>query len=844
MVFNAIEERNRLKEEQESKESIFQSFIHKFQQKQELKNVFVFKDLSSEGFLHLKHKGHEWWMAIFETKKYDLFYLDDKETNAVIDAYWELHKLFGENFKEIYTSMPEDNKLQQRYYQYKIEQARSREQLNGLEDELEKLTYLEETFKKMATYPCVFGKTKDELLTNISEIQRISGSFLNLTLAPIPTIKSLLFRLHNLYGSPFFIDEIEGDVQKEVQAQGGVSFSNETYYRTGDFYGAVINVIGKPTIYHEFWLYGLTNFANTFTVIDYFEDQEVDYIDKISDSIEEIGARSKSAKKTSEKDVLNDEQMILRNLNLSMTNGETGETVKKFHIRIHVRESTQESLETKISQIQKDLDNKGFQGTVHIAEQKEEWQSILLPYTEQRMLINHREGLEIQSEALGVGFGYNQTSLSDPAGRYYGLTSSGGTVYWDIFHKSSSRLYYNLIALGDMGSGKSTLVKSIFKDNADRGHYIRGFDVAGDYKDLTHHYNGAYIPLDGTKGTINPFQVFPTVTKQEGDSLEIDIPGCFTSFLASLGRRFKMFDKELSNSSVNTFKSEVKNYFVHIGLWGEGSPVQDITALPSQNYPIMEEVYGYIKDRMTEYKKSEPYRAEQLEPILIIMESLMSLGTNLFNQHTTMEDLADRQIVMFDISNLLTYGEDIFDMQFASAMELVKDVLMKHGKKEKEAFDKKQKHWWDIKRSLILIDECQNELNAKKDEVVQEFLKLMSEGRKFFIGTVLATQRVQNLFPDMKNVADKNMASAVDNLRKLFSLCQYKVILKQDDTSEPMLRQLFENTFTDREYERMAKLKVVPNVGAQGILNIAGDQNIHMTFEISEFEKSLFAGGA
>ena len=41
------------------------------------------------------------------------------------------------------------------------------------------------------------------------------------------------------------------------------------------------------------------------------------------------------------------------------------------------------------------------------------------------------------------------------------------------------RLYYNLFLAGDMGSGKSTILKKILRDNAAKGHYIRGFDKSG-----------------------------------------------------------------------------------------------------------------------------------------------------------------------------------------------------------------------------------------------------------------------------------------------------------------------------------------------------------------------------
>ncbi|QYC35331.1 hypothetical protein [Bacillus amyloliquefaciens] len=95
-----------------------------------------------------------------------------------------------------------------------------------------------------------------------------------------------------------------------------------------------------------------------------------------------------------------------------------------------------------------------------------------------------------RAEAIGLGFAYDQTSLNDPSGLYYGYTFTRGTVYWDLFHKTSKRLYYNMFVSGDMGSGKSTLLKKILRDNAAKGNFIRGFDKSGEFHAVTADQEG------------------------------------------------------------------------------------------------------------------------------------------------------------------------------------------------------------------------------------------------------------------------------------------------------------------------------------------------------------------
>ena len=61
-------------------------------------------------------------------------------------------------------------------------------------------------------------------------------------------------------------------------------------------------------------------------------------------------------------------------------------------------------MEKQVNIVLGTLNSDGYDGTVLLGEQKEEWQSMFLPLSEQRKLRNRREGMDIQAEALGLGF--------------------------------------------------------------------------------------------------------------------------------------------------------------------------------------------------------------------------------------------------------------------------------------------------------------------------------------------------------------------------------------------------------------------------------------------------------
>ncbi|EOI51496.1 VirB4 family type IV secretion system protein [Enterococcus gilvus] len=625
----------------------------------------------------------------------------------------------------------------------------------------------------------------------------------------------------------------------QTQPRGGISFKDDFYIRFGDGYRTTIHLIATPTIMTEFWMMDITATENVITTIDTMIDTDVPYKKEVSDSIEELQVRKKKATVT-EQDDLDDEINILRMLNSSMKS--QGEQIKKCLIRMYVTQPTIDSLEKQVNDILKNIESEGYVGTVLLGEQKEEWQSLFLPLNEQRRLRNRREGMDIQAEALGLGFAHNQTSLSDEMGFYYGFTRTGGTVYWDMFTKTAKRLYYNLFLAGDMGSGKSTVLKKLLRDNASKGNYIRGFDKSGEFYDIVKEYGGVSIPLDGSAGVLNMFQVYPLVSQQlTEDSHEVDIRGSFSQHISMLGILFQILNKKADSELVSVFTDIVWDFYIDYGIWQEDESI-DITDLSNEEYPTVGDFYNYLE-------KITPTIDEDLvaylQKIKITIKPLTKQFSRIFNGKTSVPDLGDQQIVFFDIAGISSQSAEHFDCQLFLALNNIMGNVNRIGKEQKMMYDRKQKNWWDIIRCLIIVDECHNMLNIEKAYAAKWFVTLMSEARKLFIGLALATQRVERMFPNADNAQDKDTVEAANKLREIFGLTQYKILLKQDITSINFLRKIFGDVFTETEYNMIPQFQTSKEIGgSQGILSISGDQNLQMTFQVTDEELALFNGGA
>lgn len=450
---------------------------------------------------------------------------------------------------------------------------------------------------------------------------------------------------------------IDKDIQfiYDTQPQGGISFKEDYYNRFGDSYRATIHIFETPTIMTEFWLMDLTSLENVIVMKDSLTDEKIIYKNGVSETIEELKSRAKKGK-TTDQDALAAEINILRDLSLAM--GNQGEQIKKATFRIYCSQPTLDSLERQVNEIMKKLEANGYKATVLLGEQKEEWQSLFLPLSEQRKLRNRRDGMDIQAEALGLGFAHNQTFLDDETGFYYGFTRTGGTVYWDMFHKTPKRLYYNLFLSGDMGSGKSTVLKKLLRDNAAKGNFIRGFDKSGEFLNIVKEYGGVSIPLDGTGGVLNMFQVYPLVSKKtEDDSYVVDVRGSFTQHISMLGILFKIRNKKSSDELVDVFEDQVWDFFIDYGIWKEDESI-DITNLSNEEYPTVSDFMDYLNK--IEATAPEDTRSH-ISSIKITMKPLTKQYKQIFDGKTSVPNLGDNQIVFFDIEGVSKLGPEVFD---------------------------------------------------------------------------------------------------------------------------------------------------------------------------------------
>ncbi|WJD83695.1 VirB4 family type IV secretion system protein [Priestia megaterium] len=616
----------------------------------------------------------------------------------------------------------------------------------------------------------------------------------------------------------------------QIQPQGGVSFK-ENLVRNGDGYSTCIHIYEYPTNVNDFWLEPIMNMPNAITTLDVVSDERKQVVEAINKNMSEQNARHVNAKENIDRMDAQEQYLDMKELYRQVTNGEV---IKRIHLRIYIAEKTIPDLEKRLKEVIHHLETHNFRGTIFLNEQEYEWESLVTHFDIQKKYPNKRKGKEIPALALAGGFPFHFTHLDDPYGTYQGTTRTGGSVIFDLFHKDQQRKSYNAVLMGLMGAGKSTFLKKVTTDNAIKGYKIRGFDIVGEFESLVRELGGKQIALDGSEGQINPLQVFKT-HEHEINS--------FTQHLSKLTVFYRFIAPEAKDDELKEYEKLLRKLYIKKQLWNDEKGASNhITGFSPEAYPTFSEFLHLIRKELytdEETREHHPnlgeYRKRRLELIELNIENLVETYAHLFDGISTIEDFNDEQVVFFSIRHLSKLKDEIAQAQLFNVMSLLWDGMLQNGEPQLAAYTKGTLAFEDAIRYLIVIDEAHHIVNTKRgNEHALDFLTEFSrEARKYFAGLIYASHLISDFVPDGSE------QTAIEKIKKLFDLTQYKFIMQQDDNNLDTIQRVFKTGITDSELAEIPKLPI-----GDVLLCIKSVKNILFHIEIDEEEKVLYGGGA
>lgn len=490
-------------------------------------------------------------------------------------------------------------------------------------------------------------------------------------------------------------------------------------------------------------------------------------------------------------------------------------------------------MEEQCGEIMENLEADEYMPTILLNEGEREWKSLWQSYTRQAAEPFAIKGLSLMTEQIAGGYPFKFSSLEDDSGDLLGFTGCGGCVVYDEFAKTDRRKHYNTLAVGDMGSGKSTFLKKRFRSRAERGDFVRCFDISGEFTQLTREFGGKIIKCDGQHGLLNPLEIL-----RSGD----DDGTNYVRHISKVSAFYQCLVPGTTYETLIDLQNILRSLYERFELVpGEG---KRITGLPANRYPTFSDLAAYIKEEM-DVKTDEAAKADDVRKALLIQEvsqlnsiykAISSLVRNygqMFDGHTTIDNIVDEKIVTFDISTIKDL-DNIFVAQLFNMTYFCWDNAVANGGYMKAQYESKALSFEDVVRFLIIIDESHRWINAKFEFILDLIIVILREARKYFVGVTLASQSIRDYAPEGSS------SEAIEKLKIIFELTQYKFIFKQDSSVLPLIDKLFGGVLSPWQREKIPYLEQ-----GETILSIAGDRNIFFKVWLSkQYEEQLFAGGA
>ena len=626
--------------------------------------------------------------------------------------------------------------------------------------------------------------------------------------------------------------ERDMNLLNEIKPAGGITFKDVKYITTGSGYEGCIHIYKFPENIDTYWMAKVCNINGTVALVDISTDNMSEVKKNLNKSMKEqvgrkIGARDFAELYDADKR-LDEMKRMYDEIN------SYNEVIKLVHIRIFLADRSFESLEKKIKNIMDKLEtDSGFLTTIYLNESKSEYKSMTRSYKKQKEEMFFPKGQSLTATGVAHGDPFHFSSLDDETGEFLGTTPCGGNVLLDIFQKTSTRLYYNFLAIGEMGSGKSTLLKKQFKSNAIKGNYVRTFDISGEFTILTKTLGGKVIKLDGSEGILNPLEIL-----KAGDDENIS----FTRHISKVSTFYKfLVGGSVDAEEIAEFEDVLKQLYSSFGLWSDDRRNIQCTGLPAASYPTFTDYLNFLTESMEEMQNEKYSHLEEQvvaktlllrDKIRKVIKNIVDTYGTLFDGHTSIDNILDEQIVTFDISTLKELKDEVFDAMIINIISLCWDNCVTNGKLMLNMLREGKIKLWDVTRFLILIDESHRWLNAKKTHALDLVSVYLREARKYFGGIGLASQRAADYVPEGSD------SDAVNKLKNIFELTQYKFVFRQSSNAKKLLYQIFDGELTGTQIEKIPKLEI-----GQCILLISGDKNIEFKVHLTKDEDMLFSGG-
>jgi len=421
---------------------------------------------------------------------------------------------------------------------------------------------------------------------------------------------------------------------------------------------------------------------------------------------------------------------------------------------------------------------------------------------------------------LSRQFPFRYESHYDPNGTYFGPTGSGGQVFLDptLNDQAQQRLSYDLVLCGVKGSGKSATIKSMLQDILCCGHRAIVLDEEGEFKEMVKKLGGALVSPFDSSGRINILD-FPR-SSVDSDPNEKAAMSAYAAGISRVETFFKQLVPDMSILESDALKSALHRLYGRFGITEQNLSEIEADAMPSIS-DLLSEIQDILSDKEMTLSRREIF--ENLESYVRSVSVQEGFGS-LFDCKSSL-DISDAPFVVIDLSLLSQMEARVYNAMLYAALSLSWQAVYNNREYNRHIKEGEQR-----RHLVIAITEAHRYLNTNNPAGLEFIEKLVRRARKYDSGLWFDSQRARDFMPS-------SGSEASEKIKTIFELVQYKAVLKQDEASIPVMKELFPQ-FTESEL-----LSATSFLPGQMLLSLGNGVKLRVRKHIPEEDLKYFGGG-
>lgn len=647
-----------------------------------------------------------------------------------------------------------------------------------------------------------------------------------------------------IYREAYEANEYDFNDIMATQPNGDVTLHG-TYTKLPNGYAQIMYIDEvKTTQLKNLWLANLASIKNTMISISVGVENRKEFIDRLNKA--DANVETTNNDKLSEGMDRSEDAYIRLMAAIQGANGNVPQQPLRVYIRLMVFAKTKAELEQSVKDIKNDYTN--FHFSTLRSFQFSEWRSMWLAANKQfETLDSHQLGLSMSAADLGGAYWADFAKLDDPYGTIIGTSVTGGIVNFNAYLKDGRfRTRPFMAIMGSPSFGKSTLQKMLVEDAIKRGHRVVVFDPSLEYGGLSEYAGGITVKLDGTNGMINPLQVYPTVTDETGEN--VDVVGSFSQHIEKLKSMYGFMSENLSQSQRSddmiALDNLITNFYIARRMWTKNptvNPDEVRIFIPVAEYPVLADfvVYlrGVMRSRNGRNAEDVLIREQSLLRLVSTFETMVNKHGSMFNGTTTIPDLSKEQFVRYDVSNLIG-TKNVFNTMTYVALSREQPNINNHGKFQRLRRNRNEITAEQVPHTVLVLDEAQNYIQMENAYNLKFIVTLMEQMRKNYAALMLAMPTISDLVVADAGTSDPQAKEFYKNVNKMFDLLQYRFFFNLPDNNLDALDKVLGDSITQPELKQIANLEK-----GKTVLNIQGDHNIYVNVTPTKKQLARFHGG-